>query len=419
MKIEFSYRDVPPIELLDENIIGVYSPRKVSIKESEEAIIKRGFENPIGTPPISKMAKGKKKILILVDDNTRMTPVPRIIPHLSDELTKAGISKEQIKILVALGTHRKMSKEELGEKLGRVVCEEYQVLQHEWDNETSLKYIGNTSSGMEVWVNKLALEVDFIIGLGHIVPHRATGFSGGGKIILPGICGAKTTGQLHWIAAHYKAGEIIGKLDNPVRTEIEKIARMVGLDVIVNVVQDSSGQIVELVVGSMIKAHRKGAAVSKEVYGVRIPAKADIVIVESYPADIEFWQACKAVDAASLVVKKGGVIIVVTPCPEGISIEHPTILDHDYSSPTRVERLVNSGRLDDLSVASHLVEVGKAIEKKKVIMVSKGIGAAIAKKLGFLHKETPQEAVNTAFDLQGEKAKAIVLKQGGEILPLI
>jgi len=190
-QIQFDYyKDVPPIRIPDENLLGIYQPRRIILTESEEEVIKKGIQNPIGTSPISKMVRRGQKVLIIADDNTRLTPARKILPFIMEELEIGGVRKRDIKILIALGTHRTMTDKEIIEKFGRNIYESYEIINHEWKNKNQLRYIGDTPSGIRVSINKAVLETDFLIGLGQIIPHRIAGFSGGAKIIQPGVSGA-------------------------------------------------------------------------------------------------------------------------------------------------------------------------------------------------------------------------------------
>jgi nickel-dependent lactate racemase len=266
----------------------------------------------------------------------------------------------------------------------------------------------------------LAQEVDFIIGLGQIVPHRVSGFSGGGNIIQPGICGEETTGKTHWLGAQFTGREILGKIENPVKQEIERVAQRAGLRWIINTIQDGSDRVVEVVTGDPIQAYRTGAARSQQVYQSILPQEADIVMVSPYPFDSELWLASKGIYAAELAVKQGGVVILVSPCPEGVSPSHPEVLEFGYQTFEDVDQKIRKGIIKKLTAAAHLVHVGRVIkERAKGIMVSQGISKTETEKLGFIYARDPQEAIDIAFSLQGRDAKIAVLQRGGEILPVI
>jgi nickel-dependent lactate racemase len=420
LHISFPYRDINPLEIPDKNLLGIFSPTTVQIEKSEEEIVEEAFLHPIGSEPLSKMLRGCKNLLILTDDYTRTTPVQKVLPQLMRELEAAGIKPGGIKILIALGTHRPMTEKEIKEKFGKEISERYSILNHSWWDPSQLSYLGETERGTPIFVNRLAKEADFIMGIGQIVPHRVSGFSGGGNIIQPGICGEETTGKTHWLGAQFTGREILGKIENPVKEEIERVAQRAGLKWIINTIQDGSDRVVEVVTGDPIQAYRTGAARSQQVYQSILPQEADIVMVSPYPYDSELWLAAKGIYAAELAVKQGGVMILVSPCSEGISPSHPEVLEFGYQTFEEVDQQVRKGVIKKLTAAAHLVHVGRVIkERAKGIMVSRGISKSETERLGLIHAREPQEALDIAFSLSGRDAMVAVLQRGGEILPVI
>jgi len=238
-------------------------------------------------------------------------PTDVILPAIVSELNQAGVSNNHIELLVALDTHRPMSAEEMEQKFGRSVCETFAIRMHQWNREDELQYLGTTESGTEIHVNSHLLEADLAIGVGQIVPHRVAGFSGGAKIVQLGICGAVTTGQTHWLSAKFTGEEIMGNINNPVRKEINQVGLKTNLKFVVNAVMNLEDEIVEVVCGGPNAAYQAGANLSRSIFGVEIPAKADIVVTDSYPADLEMGQASKRIYAADLAVKDGGIIVMV------------------------------------------------------------------------------------------------------------
>lgn len=420
VEITFPYPDFTPINVPQENLMGEFSPSLENGQKAESELIEEAFLNPVGAEPLSKVLKGCRHVLVVVDDYTRSTPVDRIFPRLKEELRSARIKDEDIKIMVALGTHRPMTQEEMLKKFGSTLCEGYKILNHQWWDKEQLIYLGDTKKGTSIVVNKIVKEVDFIIGIGQIVPHRVTGFSGGGNIIQPGICGEITTGKTHWLAAQFTGREILGKIENPVKDEVEEVAQRAGLKWIINTVQNGHGDVIHVVAGDPVLAYREGAKKSYDIYKAEIPSEADIVIADSYPFDSELWLAAKGIYASELAVKKEGVVILISPCPEGISPSHPEVLEMGYNTFENVHRLLQKGSIQKLTVAAHLVHVGRVIkDRARGILVSKGITADEAERLGFIHGKTPQEAFDKALSMCGSKAKIAVLRRGGEILPVI
>jgi len=420
MRIAFPYyEDIPPFEAPDGSLLGVYQPEKVEPPAPTSELIARAFGNPVDSPPIRDLARGSKTALILTDDYTRKTPVRGVLSVLIPELLAAGISRESIGILVALGTHRPMTDAEMLAEFGDDVLRNFRVSNHEWRNRDCLVDYGTTEAGTPILVNRMVEEADFIFGIGQIVPHRIAGFSGGGKIVQPGICGAETTAETHWRSAMYAGSEILGVADNPVRLEIESVAEKVGLAAIANAVCDADGRLIAMFVGDPVAAHRAGAELSRRVYGVRIPEPADILVIDSYPMDIDLWQGAKALYAGELAVKKDGVAILIAPCPEGVSRTHYLILEEGYRHSWETISLVESGRITDKIVAAHLVRVGRVIRDNGTgILVSQGICRADTEKLGFKYAPTPQDALDMAFDIKGRDASVLVIRQGGAALPI-
>lgn len=420
MKINFPYSEFESLEIPEKNLLGIFSPSMVRAEKSEEEIIEEAISNPIGSLPLTRLLKGQERVLVVVDDYTRSTPVQKILPCLLKELRNTGIKKENIKILVALGTHRPMTQEEIIKKFGPELSKYYPIINHAWWDPSQIIHLGETEKGTPILVNQIVNEVDFILGVGQIVPHRVSGFSGGGNIIQPGICGEETTGKTHWLGAQFTGREILGKIQNPVKDEIEQVALKAGLKWIVNTIQDGTGTTVDAVAGDPILAYRKGAERSIQVYKAELPQEADIVVVDSHPYDSELWLAAKGIYASELAVKQGGVVILVSPCPEGVSPSHPEVLKFGYQTFEEADRLFRQGKIHRLTAAAHLVHVGRVIkERAKGIMVTSGISREETQRLGFRYAQNPQDALGIAFSLTGSEAKVVVLKRGGEILPQI
>jgi nickel-dependent lactate racemase len=421
MRLVFPYSFVQPLDLPDSSLLGVLKPlERPERTQSDRELIIRAIANPIGAPRIGEMARGKRSILVLVDDYTRTTPVHSILPEVLAELRSSGIRKKDIRILIASGTHRPMTREEKERRFGAEVMTEYSVLDHRHDDYGQLRQLPTTKLGTEVWVNKAVTESDFVIGIGHIVPHRVAGFSGGGKIVQPGVCGAITTGQTHWLSAKFDGAQIMGKIDNPVRDEIDKVANTAGLSYIVNAILDGKGKIADLVCGHPVEAFRAGAVMAREIYGISLEEPADIVVADAFPTDMEMWQASKGIYASDLALKKGGVLILVTPCAEGVSAEFPQLSRIGYKTYHEVEAMLGSGELTDLTLAAHLVHVGRVVrEKARCILVSAGIDAETTARLGFTYARTPQEALTIARQIKGEGASIVALQNGGEIMPIV
>ncbi|MDO8684480.1 MAG: nickel-dependent lactate racemase [Armatimonadota bacterium] len=420
MRVDFPYPDVSPLEIPEGNLLGVFHAPEHPPADDVAACVSRALDNPIGSPSLAELARGRKDALLITDDYTRQTPVKEIIPAVVKRLAAGGLNPSSIKILVALGTHRSMTEGEKLAKFGEDICRNFEIVNHDWRDEKSLVEIGVTPGDAKLRINPVAANADLIIGIGQITPHRIAGFSGGAKIILPGICGASATAHTHWIGGTLPGDKVLGFVDNPVRDEMNEAARLARLVFIVNAICNTNGQTIEIVAGNVVTAHRRGAEIAREVLGVKIPRQADIVIVDSFPKDIEMWQAAKALYAADVAVRPGGALILVSPCYEGVSKSHPLILERGYKTEKETLAEVESGRLTNLMVASHCLRVGRLIKDKAAgILVSSGIPKADAEHLGFIHADNPSQALEKAFSIVGPNASVAVLQHGSELLPVV
>jgi nickel-dependent lactate racemase len=294
------------------------------------------------------------------------------------------------------------------------------VHNHDWNDPDACTYLGKTEQGVEVWINKKVAEADLVIGIGRIMPIDICGFTGGGKILIPGVCGKVTNDEMHWNRIDLDDADIIGKRDNPVRASIDALARKAGLGFIVNCVMDVHQRATHVVAGDMVEAHRRGCELAMEMHAVRIPEQADIVIADSFPFDIEFWQANKALDQAALAVRDGGVLILVTPCHEGFSATHSEILEFGYPPIDEIKTLVKSGRIVSKVVGVHMAQVSRvARHRAHVILVTWGIARKDVEKAGLGYAETPQAALDAAFKRLGREAGVAILKGAGEMLPVV
>ena len=408
------------IALPRTNLLAVAVPGEVSVGRDAGTLVRDALRSPIGCSPFSNWLVGGEKLLLLIDDVTRPTPIDVILPVLLDELRvkEKGVD---VKILIALGTHRKMTRDEIEARVGSEIFTSYPVLNHDWEDESVLIDLGRTPNGTPIKVNRLAEEADLCLGIGTILPHNLAGWSGGAKILQPGICGKETTYGTHLLAARCPTTNL-GQVHNPVRLEIEEVASRTKLRGIVNAILDRRGTLAHVVVGETRAAHRRGVELARPIWQVPVPSLADIVIVSSYPADVDFWQANKGLYAAERIVKRGGDIILLTPCPEGLSsqLEHASTMRALQGIPSRsLYHEARSRGLKDFAALTVSDIAARCLEMAWVTVVSKGLSTDDVAVLGFERAESVEQALARAFKRQGEKASIVVLPHGGESLPVI
>ena len=406
------------IRIPENNLVGVYSPRDVAPVADVRLEIRRALEEPIGSRPLSEQLQGRKNAVLIADDNTRLTPTDLLIPILLDECNAAGIPDAGIHVIIALGTHRFMTDEEIREKFGDETLRRVPVLNHAYKDPSALVDLGMTKNGGRIRINRAVVEADFKMGIGSIVPHHIPGFAGGAKIIQPGVSGEETTAYTHLLSVRAPRS-YLGVLDNPVREELDAMARKVGMNTILNTVLNRHGEVVQAFFGDVVEAFRAGVARSREVYDVPIPEEADIVLSSSHPCDIEFWQAHKTLYPSDLAVKAGGIMIVATPCYEGVAQTHCNMLDMTPYGSRQIREMVSAGQLHDEVGAALAIAWAQVKEREEVWIVSDGIRPEEAAKLGFRHFAAVQEALDAALAQKGAAARVTVLTHAPDMLPRI
>ncbi len=420
MRIDFpypGYEQIAPVDVPDRNLLGVFTPRTFPQVDEVETL-RYAFAHPIDSPLLRHAVKKGDRVLILIDDATRLTPAARVLPFVIDELRAAGVADDRIEFLQAPGTHRPMTDGELRTKLGS--CHgRFKVHEHHYLDRAALRDFGRTRDGTPVTANRLLAEVDFVLGVGSIVPHRIKGFSGGAKIAFPGVSGPELMERNQWEASMHMSVTVMGVAENPMRLRMEEAARLAGLRWIVNVVYDVDRRIVGAFAGDVVAAHRAGCARSREVYAVHLPTRADIVLIDSHSADRDFWQSCKGPYAATIAARTGGSIILVSPNPEGVASNHRNLLEIGYRPQAELVRLVQQGGADDLVGMAVLADIAQIVDHAECIMVSPGVKPDEARKLGFRHAATATEALHLALERQGPDATIAVLRYGGHVLPIV
>ena len=404
-----------PITIPQRNLLKICLLKDVpGVKDNIKAI-KEAIEAPIGSPTISKIAQGKHTAVVICTDITRPTPDKLLIPPILDELNKGGISDKNIKVIIARGQHRKMTEEEVKEKVGEEVLKRVKIKQHDPDN--NLFYLGKSKRGNELWVNKEVVQAEVKIATGNIIPHRYAGYGGGAKSILPGISSREAIGYNH---LYVETGEAaLGKIEgNPVREEMEEAAKMIGLDMIVNTVMNVKNEIVKVVAGDPAKAHQEGVRICNDVYGVKIPEKADIVIASSFPMDATFYQASKTLEAVGHIIKENSTIIMVSPCYEGIGSKD--FLDFlGEKTPQDIIKNIKAHKEKNVvaGVISYLIT--KCKEKAKIYLISEGIEDKDIIEMGMLPAKSAQSVLNDVLKNYGDEAKVLVLPTASITLPLL
>lgn len=402
------------------NLLGVMTPADVPAAADPAALMRQALREPVGRPPLRDLVRPGQRIVIIVDDMTRPTPQHVLLPPLLEELEAAGRNLH-IEILIATGTHRAMTPAEIEHKVGRQVMSAYPVINHDAMDWANLVHLGTTPNGTPIVVNRRVVDADLVVAVGNTVPHCLAGWSGGAKIIQPGVCGEETTHHTHALNM-YSPVPHLGRLDNPVRQEIEAIVQRVRLDFMINTVLNARAEVVHVVAGDPYHSHRRAVELATPIWVRPVPVMPDIVVISSHPADLDYWQGVKALYAAELVVKRGGDIILVSPCWEGISTNprHLEAMRLAQGLPSKAIRHEVARRgFTDWTGLNTAVVAARVNELAYVQMVTSGLSDDDLAVVGHAPAESIEAGLARAFARQGEHAKVLVITHGGDLCPVL
>jgi len=410
-----------PFDIPDRWLGLIAHPRPVVPPPDERAVVVGALANPIGTEPLARLVPPDGLIAIMVDDYTRKTPVSRMLPPLLADLQAAGARPASIRLVVALGTHRPMTHAELVAKLGAEVVAGYPIVNLPSTTAGEMVYLGDSSDRIPAWVQRAVAEADLRIGVGMITPHMDAGFSGGAKIVLPGVCSELTVDAFHRVGALTPQNQL-GHLQSPLRRNLEHfVAERIPLHFILNAVVTLEGAIHRCVAGDPVFAHRAGVAHALEVYSVPAGRRYPVVVANCHPYDVDWWQSFKGAFCGDLLTADGGTLILVTAAPEGNST-YPLVPVYAGHDPAALVAEIEAGTVADVKQAVGGVQIGRLRQRLHLALVSDGLTAADAAAMRIPFFSSVEEAVTTAVTRlpASERAGSVaVIPQAGIVLPLV
>lgn len=407
-------RDILELPIPADNLAFNLYPQKAPGIRNEEKVIEQALQRPIGCGRLRELVPSDASVVIIADDRTRMTPQDRIIPRVLDELYAVGVTNKRIRIIIAYGTHRPMSDREVEVKFGRAVTSSIDIRHHDCLDNANLLDMGLTRRGTRIFVNRECMEADIRIGIGSVVPHYPTGWSGGAKILLPGLAGEDTTYAMHLLGITETS---LGQEVSPVREEMEDFAREVGLHFIVNVIHDDRGRVVHAVSGHFIEAHREAVRLGMDMYSAVYREKADITLSSPYPIDYDLTQSSKGLFSAELATKPGGEIILLSPCSEGIAPTHgDEMLRLGLYNNDRIRLMLEKRQVSDPLSATECMYYNLIKDKFRTTIM---MDPDLSRRLGFNHIRPDALPGYIARRLkENGRLKIGILNQSAELLPV-
>ncbi len=412
MKLEFGFgKGIQTVELPEDNLMGVLTANTVEYDLTGEDEVERALAEPIGAPKLEEVVKPGEKIAIVTSDITRPCPTWQIMPALLRHLYAAGVKREDITLVFALGSHRHHTPEEMQHLAGDLAYNEITCVDSNPDDCINL---GVTKSGTPVDITRVVAEADRRICLANIEYHYFAGYSGGAKSIMPGVSNRAAIQSNHsmMVRPEAHAGRLAG---NPIREDIEEAAAICGIDYIVNVVLDEHKQIIKAVAGDVTAAHRAGCAFLDTLYRKEIAKKADIVLVSQggAPKDLNLYQTQKALDHAKHAVRDGGVIVLIGSCKEGLGEK---TFQQWIEEATCPKDLIDRVQADFKLCGHKAAAIAMVLENADVYLVSE-MPEELAKKCFLTPFASAQQALDAAFAKLGPEATVLAMPYGGSTLP--
>ena len=408
MKIDIPYgKSSMPLELNVDRPIGVVSPRETP---NDENSIETSLSNPQGSPDLVSFLSERRRILVVINDHTRPTPTSAVLKRLD-------LREKEVTTIVASGTHRPPSVRELEGLLGGP-NPSYggRVILHDSNDESQLKSIGRTSRGTELHFNKHVFDADGIIVVGSVEPHYYAGFTGGRKFLLPALAGFRSIEMNHSLALDERSA-ILRLEGNPVHEDF-----MEALDIFnryedifaIQLVLNRDHQISYTVSGHVIHSFNSAVVRAKEVYVAPVEAKADIVVtVATPPMDLDLYQAHKAIENVKLALKDRGVVILVSPCTDGVGLRGFYDLLAQGGSVNAFNMTKETYRLG----YHKATKLAQLLKEARIFAVTK-LQPETLKTIGITPYQDVQSAVDEASKLNGSNSRILVDLDGCLTVPV-
>lgn len=405
----------------DEHLVAVLNMRETPPLDDPVAETGEALRRPVAGPPLEAIARGRRNACVVVSDITRPVPHDIILPPLLECLERSGIRPEDITLLVATGLHVPMSEDQLRETLTDAVVDRYPVINHQARIGAEQAFLGATSTGIPIHVDRRYVESDLKVLTGLIEAHFMAGYSGGRKLVAPGLVGVETIEHLHGpkILEHPRA--TTGVLDgNPLHEAALEIARRAGVDFILNVAMDEDRRVTGVFAGELDQAHRHGVGHVDGMVVASVEEPVDIVVTSSagYPLDTTFYQAVKGMVGVLDILREGGSIVIAAGCADGIgSAEFEGLLRKTTDIDAFIERIQQPGvfTIDQWEIE----ELVKALKKGRVYLYTDGLSDEDVRDCLVEPVPSVEAGIARALERHGAAATIAVVPRGPYVIPRV
>ena len=394
----------------DYHVVKVHSAPPL---QDVEKALAGALDAPVAGLPLLELARGKKTAAISVCDITRPAPNPITLPPVLERLHRAGIPAENVTICIATGLHRGATEDELRTILGPEIAATYNIANHDAKDRELHRYVGTTQQGTPVYIDERFMAADLHITLGFIEQHLMLGFSGGRKLVAPGLAAQETIKVIHSPRFMREGRATEGSIsDNPLHAELLEVARMARHDFMLDVTLTKAREISGAFAGEPVAAHAAGVEFMRNSSVEYLPKPVDAVITTAagYPLDMTLYQAIKGVTAVQHILKPGGTILILGECAEGVGSQEFAAMMRQYPGPQAFLDAIENAPVEvDQWQLEKLALVGL---KHDVLMYTPGIAS---EDLGALRKDafdSAPEAVAALLSRLPKNARVAVVPDG-------
>jgi nickel-dependent lactate racemase len=369
-------------------------PADLPAAEDPEKILRRALDQPIDSPPLRELARGRRSVAVLIPGKTRVAALADAVPALIGELRAAGLPDDAVGIHLATGTHEHYLEADVAKLLGEVVASRVRCVAHDCQDPATLTPLGRTSAGTPVAVSTAVLEADLKILTGRIVPHYFAGFSGGRKALVPGVAGFDTIRANHRLTLAagrgiHPAVAPCSLTDNPVHRDLVEAADLAKPDFCLNTVLDTRGRLISAVAGDWQAAFAVGCRSVERYFRIRVDEPVDVLVTSAggAPHDCNFMQAIKAVLNLQTIVRPGGHILWLAECAGGAQpgfLEWAAIADDDE---------LESAVRRNYALTGHNAIMLRRLLRRARVHLHSALPDADVRRMGFVPVASPSETL--------------------------
>jgi nickel-dependent lactate racemase len=420
MRVRLDYGvDGLDVDLPQERVTIIEPVFRPAVADPQAALL-AALRTPLGRPPLQELLRRGQTVAISVCDITRAQPRQEMLAALFEEMH--DITPDDITILIATGTHRTNTPAELEKMLGADIARRFRVVNHDSRDRASLAYLGRTRTDVPVYLNRAWIDADIKITTGFVEPHFFAGFSGGPKMVAPGLAGLETVLVLHDARRIGHPNATWGVTDgNPIHDDVREIARLVGVDFAVDVTLNREQKITAVFAGDLLAEHRAACEAARRDAMRAVESPFDVVLTTNsgFPLDQNLYQAVKGISAAAKVVKPGGTIVCAAECRDGLPSHgsYGQVLA-SQPSPEKLLAMINSPGYS--TPDQWQVQIQAQVQMKATVMVKTGgLTADAVRAAHFQPVEDVTAAVRDAMRTAGPGATLCVLPQGPQTIPYL